>query len=53
MPVCSLLGQCTYKNDNTKWCRIETVILVSTVYISPGGMLLQEGKWKPRISGPR
>lgn len=22
--VCSLLGQCTYKNGNTKWCSIES-----------------------------
>lgn len=51
MLVCSLLGQCTYKNDNTEWCSVETVILVSTVYIGWEGMLLHEGKRKPRISG--
>lgn len=51
--VCSLLGQCTYKNGNTKWCSIETVILGITVYIGYKGMLFLEGKWKPRISGPR
>lgn len=52
MLVCSLLGSCTYKNDNTEWC---------SVGANPGEHYLRRsgekaitgGKWKPRISGSR